>query len=151
MPRPWVIFGSASDPSNLITSRPSHYKLNVTPPTIIQHYRSPNQTASIIPELISNKCNHRLRGPPTVPTRSKAQTPVGVPLRTALPLPTHPFSTASNPPRSTAAQPAPHALLEEPMSFSTTQKTKRNATDSGRARGVSRMTRPSSERRRRSS
>lgn len=150
MPRPLVVFGSASDPSNLITSRPSHYKLNVAPLTIIQHHRFPNQTASIIPELIS-KCNHRLRGPPTVPTRSKAQTPVGVPLRTALPLPTHPFSTASYPPRSTAAQPAPHALLEEPMSFSTTQKTKRNATDSGRARGASRMTRPSLERRRRSS
>ena len=106
------------------------------------------KTASTMLKHIST-CHHKFQGPQLVPTSSKAPTPVGSPSRTAPPLPTHPFSTLSNPPKSTATLPALHALLEEPMSNFTTQKTRRDATDSGHARGASRMTRPLLERRRR--
>lgn len=88
-------------------------------------------------------CNHTLRAPQSVPTRFKAPAPVGSPSLTAPPLPIHPSSTASNPLRSTAALLALHAWLEEPMLSSTIRKTKRDMTDSGRARGASRTTQPS--------
>ena len=136
------------DPSRWIFSLQSHYTLNITPPTPIQCCPSSTQAASFIPKLMST-CNRHLRGPQPITTRSKAPNPVGSPSRTAPPHPTHPFSTASNPPKSTAALPAPHALLEEPMSYFTTPETKRDATDSGRASGASQMTRPSLERGRR--
>jgi len=92
--------------------------------------------------------NHKLIVPPPVIARFRAPTPVGSLSRTARPLPTHPSSMASSPPRSIAGLPAPRASLEEPMSFSMTQQTKRDATAFDRVRGVSRMTRRSSARRR---
>lgn len=103
---------------------------NIAPPSTM--------IASILPQLMST-CSHQLQSPHSVPTLSKAPTPVGSPSPTAPPLPIHPFSTASNPPESTAALPARHALLEERMSSFTTQKIKPDTMVSGRAKGVSRM------------
>ncbi|KAL8649375.1 MAG: hypothetical protein Q9226_005600 [Calogaya cf. arnoldii] len=70
---------------------------------------------------------------------------VGSPSRTAPPPHTQLFSTASDPPRSIAALPALHALLGEQMSYSTIQKTKRDAMDSGRASGMKEFEREPSE------
>ena len=116
----------------------SHYTLNVT--LLIASQIAPPSTkiASILPQLIST-CSHHLQSSHSPPTHSKAPTPVGSPSATAPPLLIHPFSTASKPPRSTAALPAPHASLEEPTLSFTTQKLKRDTMVSGRARGVSRM------------
>ena len=110
---------------------PSHYPLHVT-------------------TLIST-CNHNLPSPQSLPSLPSTPTPVGMPSPTAPPHPTPPSSTASYPPKSTAAPPAPPALPEEPTSSTTTQKPKPSTTVSGRARGVSRMTPPSSGREKRSS
>lgn len=142
--------------SQRLPPRPEEWRLEVTPrstslrlfPTNTLYGMSSNKTASTILRHIST-CNHKSQALQSVLTGSKTPTPVGSPSRTAPLRPTHPFSTLSNPPKSTAALPAPHALLEEPISSSTTQQTRRDATDSGHARGASRMTRPSSERPRR--
>ncbi len=131
------------------------FRLILEPPSALhaQRYSASHLTLHVLQPQPIHKltltCNHKPPRPQSIPMHTKAHTPVGSPLCTAPPRPTHPFFTASNPPRSTAAQPAPPALLEEPMSCFTTQKTKRDVTDSGRARGVSRITRPSLERRRR--
>ncbi len=134
-----------NDPFRLILEPPSalHAQTLLRFPSNIAR-----PSTSTIPKLTLT-CSYKPPRPQSIPMRTKAHTPVGSPLRTAPPRPTHPFFTASNPPRSTAARPALPALLEEPMSCFTTQKTKPDVTDSGRARGVSRITRPSLERRRR--